>query len=136
MNYATPAILLISLGLTSCLNAPSKSANPLDALKEFNRPGDTVDCLPINKIKEIKVLDSQHIIFELYGKKTYLNTLPRKCTALAFYDGISYETRLSKLCNVDSLNIHTIRPTAATPTCGLGLFEKLERLEQPENNRP
>lgn len=81
-------------------------------------------CIPINRIDSIKVLDKQHILFEMQGKENYLNTLPNRCASLSRTKPIMYKTSISQLCSLDIITVLESYGGGYYPgaSCGLGTF--------------
>lgn len=82
------------------------------------------NCIPIQHISNIDVLDKQHIVFEMQPGKNYLNTLPRSCIGLRKDKPIMYKTSISQLCSLDI--IHVLENYGGGyqqgAGCGLGKF--------------
>ena len=134
MNKTLATVTLLSLTLAACSNAPTTLDQPPEALNQFARQGELESCLPLSRIRETRVLDSQHILFELKGQETYLNKLPNQCSSLGLHKAFSYSTSLNKLCHQDIITVFDSSSPVANQSCGLGMFEKLERLEQPTDD--
>jgi hypothetical protein len=90
-------------------------------------------CISLHAIRNTRVLDGQTILFEMAGKKTLVNRLPRKCPGLAFEKRFAYKTSLSQLCNSDIITVITDIGRGAS--CGLGKFEPYVAPE-PEAAKP
>jgi len=91
------------------------------------------NCIRPRNIKRTKILDDNHIIFEMRNKKFFLNTLERKCPRLGFERAIAYNVRGGRLCNVDIVSV--LDPVGTGATCFLGKFETLEKLPVQSNLR-
>ena len=81
-------------------------------------------CLPLNRIDTVRVIDSEHIKFEMSGKTDYINTLPRKCPGLSGNKTIMYKTSLHSLCDLDTITVldQVGGGYMHGATCGLGKF--------------
>ncbi len=81
-------------------------------------------CIPIQRIKSTRVVDNQHIKFELTGGEVLMNTLPHKCPGLSRNDPFMYKTSLSQLCDLDTITVlqHIGGGFMPGATCGLGKF--------------
>ena len=90
--------------------------------------GEAQTCIPITRIRQTHVRDDYTIDFEGAGGKVWRNTLPTRCSGLAFEDSFTYETSLSQLCNTDI--IYVLRNTGGVlqrgAGCGLGTFVPVE----------
>ena len=62
------------------------------ALDENGKPV----CLEINRIDHTEVLNDHQILFYMYGKKVWLNTLTNRCTTLTRQDGFVWDSSLEK----------------------------------------
>ncbi|MEX1147205.1 MAG: DUF6491 family protein [Sphingomonadales bacterium] len=99
-------------------------------LEAYERTGKMVNCVDTNRVRNTRVLDNQHIIFEMRGGRDYLNTLPYRCSQLGFNESFSYTLRgFNKLCNVDFITVITGSGPGPVrgASCGLGQFELIEK---------
>ena len=86
-------------------------------------------CITTSRIDKTHILDDQRILFYMRGKEVYLNQLPRKCPGLARPGAtFGYETRTSRLCNLDSITILDRAGSGLMrgATCGLGTFVPID----------
>ncbi len=85
------------------------------------------NCIPLNRINGVEVLDRQRIVFRMTGRDHYLNTLPHACPSLRRNQPIMYRTSLSVLCNVDSIRVLENFGGGYYPgaSCGLGEFSPI-----------
>ena len=81
------------------------------------------NCISLHTIRSTKVLDGQTIVFELSGKRTVVNRLPRNCPGLKFEKRFLYKTSLNQLCSQDIITVLTGPPHFRGASCGLGKFE-------------
>ena len=140
MNYRlTFGLIMTVIGATA--DAGSVADQRLARFEaQYQQSGEFVDCLSIGQIRETRVIDGRHILFRVTGGY-YLTRLPNKCPRLGITRAFGYRTSTSRLCNVDVITAidhfdrHLGYPMgAAGPRCGLGKFEKLEKIEQPEHS--
>ncbi len=104
-------------------------------LKRYAATGETELCLRTTKIRSSQVLDNQHILFKMNNGDTYLNKLPRKCSQLGFNRAFSYKNNTSELCNTEIirvLNTSAAGGPTTLATCGIGKFERLEKIAKAE----
>lgn len=94
------------------------------------------DCVVVASIDQTKAIDDQTLIFRMRGKDVYRNTLPRKCPGLQRENRIAYETRVGRLCAIDTITVLERFGVGFTRgfTCRLGEFvplspEEIEDLE-------
>lgn len=103
----------------------SDEASKLDvALAKYERTGEMKTCINPRRIRDMKVVDENHIIFRVSNKRSYLNTLPRRCHNMDFYDAISYQVRGSSICSRELFQVID-RSTIPGPFCSFGKFEKI-----------
>ena len=96
-------------------------------MAKYKQTNEFENCISPSRIRETKVLDDSHIIFEMRGGRVYLNTLEHKCSRLGFERSITYTVRGNRLCNIDI--VYVLDSTfGAGPSCFLGKFEILEKL--------
>ncbi len=111
------APLLAAAGLSACAQQPPREAKPMVAV------GEPVSCVPLNRIRETRVIDDQTIDFRLVNNEIYRNTLPNKCPGLNIDRSFSYKTSQTQLCNVDIITVlHTGAAGYRGASCGLGQF--------------
>jgi uncharacterized protein DUF6491 len=95
------------------------------ALAEARDVGEPVDCIDIVRIDHSRVRDDRTIDFYMRGREVYRNRLPDACPGLAYEDGFTYRTSLSRLCSVDTIAVRS-RSGLPGPSCGLGRFQPIE----------
>ena len=124
-----PLFLLAALTLTACAGPSPTARNQAEKLAYAPTAAPAVSCVPIRSIRQTRVLDDRTIDFELAGGERVRNTLPLSCPGLRFEDGISYQTSLSRLCNVDIVTVlnRTGGRILRGASCGLGSFQLVER---------
>lgn len=86
--------------------AKSKPLPPLSELleRESEDPDTyTERCLVTRNIRTHRVLDAQHLLFEMRGGELYLVQFPRRCFGLRRGDPISYRTSSGRLCKLDDI---------------------------------
>jgi hypothetical protein len=133
------------LTLTACETADSSKTTQNDEtstaqaepakksrLDDFVATGEVKNCISITRIDRSDVLDDQTIIFEMKGKDYYVNRLPYRCPQLGFEERYSYATSLTQLCNTDIITV--ITSTGRGASCGLGMFEKIEKKETEDQD--
>lgn len=119
------AVCLIVL-MTTSVSADTGAERYAKEMAKYKQTDTFENCIRHQSIKRTKVLDDNHIIFEMRNKKFFLNTLERKCPRLGFERAISYTVRGGRLCNVDFVSV--LDPLGIGATCFLGKFEALEKL--------
>lgn len=118
----------IALSLVGFSNAIARPS--VDELDEYSKTGESENCVHIRNIRSTRVLDDRHILFFMTGGKTYVNKLPNRCSRLGFERSFSYSVSGSQLCNVDIITV--IDDGTRGISCGLGMFEELEKKEKED----
>ena len=125
----------VSVGLslqTAHAAEPAATPEPQPATQPAKKasamPEGAQRCVSLPQIRSTRVVDAQTILFEMGGKKTLANRLPRKCPGLAFEKRFAYKTSLNQLCNTDVITV--ITSIGAGASCGLGYFEPWVAPEQ------
>ncbi|WP_138379671.1 hypothetical protein [Luteithermobacter gelatinilyticus] len=117
---------LLASAASGAAEDSTESDDPLKELDKFTRTGKYENCVTLTQIDSTKVLDDQHILFEMKGRKYYLNKLPHKCSRLGFEKSFTYRLSINRLCNVDIITVIDTTSGIVGPSCGLGKFELLE----------
>ncbi|MEM1019464.1 MAG: hypothetical protein ACFBZ9_08640 [Sphingomonadales bacterium] len=93
--------------------------------------GDTKACVQLRQIRQTHVIDDETIVFEMIGRRYYLNQLPNRCPRLGFERSFSYSTSITQLCNVDIITViqNLGGRLVPGPACGLGMFEPITKEE-------
>ncbi len=60
-------------------------------------------CINTRSIRNTRVLDDQHIVFELTSNRYYLVQFKHRCFRLRPRSTVIYETRSSQLCRLDAI---------------------------------
>jgi hypothetical protein len=109
----------------------SKPTEIEKALAKFDRTGETKKCVNPGRIRNMRVVDDNHIIFELPGRTYYLNNLPRRCRSLGFHESIMYKVRGGSLCERE---LFQVLDGSSIPGahCSFGKFEKLVKKKPSE----
>jgi len=123
--------LIVALAAGSVAGDENKDAKDemtkLDkAMVKYDRTGDTKSCLSPSRIRTTRVIDDEHIIFEMRGKKVFLNTLPRRCPRLGYNKSIRYTVRAGSICKNDIFEVFDSSGLIGT-SCSFGQFEQLEK---------
>jgi hypothetical protein len=84
-------------------------------------------CLDVNRIDHTEVLNSHQILFYMYGKKIWVNTLTNNCSTLTRQDGFAWESSIPKYCD----NLEIIRVLRTGQVCTLGAFTPYEKVANP-----
>lgn len=98
-------------------------------LAAFERTGETVSCLGLRHIKDIKPLDDYRFLVKA-SDEYYLNMVSGRCTRAAdAFTHLEYSTSLSQLCRNEIINVIDTSHGFFVGGCGLGDFERLEKKE-------
>lgn len=126
------AAALIPLIIAAPALAESRSERRAAQMSAWVEAGEPQDCIPLNRIRETRVLSDQVIDFIMDNGEVFRNTLPHKCPQLGFQESFGYQTSLNQLCNVDIITV--IIPGVGPNTgasCGLGRFTPMKAAEAP-----
>jgi len=104
------------------------------ALVKYERTGEMKRCLNPTRIRHSNVVDDMHIIFEVTGRKVYLNTLPRKCSSLGFHRAIKYTVRGGTICKGDLFEVFDSSGIRGV-SCSFGEFEKLDLKKDKDDKK-
>ena len=87
--------------------------------------GGGLNCIPLKRIQNTRVLDDRTILFEMTGNETLVNHLPHRCPGLGFERSFGYKTSISQLCSQDIIWVVTHMGSGLDrgASCGLGRFE-------------
>lgn len=96
------------------------------ALGKYERTGETERCLTHSRVRHTRVVDDNHIIFELSPRSYYLSTLPRRCHSLGFHKAIKMTVRGGSICARETFQVLD-NSVAMGPLCSFGEFEKLTK---------
>ena len=99
--------------------------------KKYRKTDVVKNCISLRRIDHTKILDDKTILFEMKGRKAYLNEMNRRCPRLASEESFMYKTSTSQLCSVDMITVidNFGRDWAS---CGLGKFRVLEKIKSDD----
>ena len=125
------AMTVLGAGLLVASLSVSATAGGLpDRLKSYELEGTSKTCVHTRSIKRTTALDDRNILFEMNGKKKYLNRLRGRCARLGMQDSFAYKTIGGQLCRGEIITVlHDGDPGGS---CSLGSFELLEKKEKSE----
>lgn len=97
-------------------------------------PEGVEDCLRLNSVDHIEIVNPQRILFYMRDRTIYENRLSRRCPGLRRNDTIMYRTTLNRLCDIDTFTVleSTVAGFMPGPTCSLGKFYPITREEAEE----
>ena len=109
MKQIRPSLNPVALGaafaLVACAPMPGGDDGHGKNVPPARPIGAARNCIPINSIRESRVLDDWTIDFNTGGRQWYRVTLPQRCNSLGLYRAFKYETSLSELCNTDIITV-------------------------------
>ena len=133
--YGTMVVGL-ALALATAAQAKTTAERLADFEASFERTGEMETCLLLHRIRDTRVIDGRHILFRTGVSRYYLNTLPYACSSLAVHRGFVIDQQLTKLCDVDWITVIQGPPDRQGhfqgPGCGLGRFERVEKIDANE----
>lgn len=91
-------------------------------------------CLNARSIRGADVIDDNHVVFEIQGRRLFLNVLPSTCRGLSQDGRFSYDTYTRSLCARDKIRIlkDSGNQIYEGRSCSLGRFQPISR-EDLEN---
>ena len=126
----------LAWALATAAEAKTAAERRADFEASFVRTGEVERCLQLHRIRDTRVIDTQHILFRTGVSRYYLNTLPRACGSLTIDRGFVIDQQLTKLCDVDWITVIQGSPDRhgyfQGPGCGLGRFERVEKIDVDE----
>jgi len=88
---------------------------------------DSLRCLNARSIRSVDVIDDNHVLFHVQGRRLFLNALPKTCVGLSKDGRFSYETYTRSLCARDKIRI--MREAGggvySGRACSLGRFQPI-----------
>ncbi|PCI32019.1 MAG: hypothetical protein COB54_08205 [Alphaproteobacteria bacterium] len=131
-------LFIFALGLSfiplSAMAGSDKADKLAKALEKYEKTGKVERCVRLTQIYSSRVIDDNHIVFIMRGKKAYLNTLPRRCSRLGFEKAFSYKVSMNQLCNVDIITVFDSTGGIQGPSCGLGKFVEYKKKPKVEKS--
>lgn len=122
-NFLVRASILLSLAVL-----------PAGADEEQPSEQDSKRCINARSIRGADVIDDNHVVFEIQGRRLFLNVLPKTCQGLSRDGRFSYDTYTRSLCASDKIRI--LRESGNTfyegKSCSLGRFRPMSREELEE----
>ena len=122
MKWWLPLVVVVA----GCSATPATKAPPVataSAIPPRPTAAATQSCVPLNRIREARVVDDKTIDFYLSSREVLRNTLPNACPQLGFEKAFTYATSLSQLCSVDIITVIIQGGGPRTgASCGLGPF--------------
>ena len=86
-------------------------------------------CINARSIRGADVIDDNHVLFEIQGRRLFLNVLPATCKGLSIDRRFSYDTYPRSLCARDKIRI--LKDSGSriyeTRSCSLGRFQPITR---------
>jgi hypothetical protein len=88
---------------------------------------ETERCIFTREIRNTEILDEQHLVFQLSGKRFYLVQFQYTCPGLRRGASIVYESRDARLCRLDQIRAFEPGPAIPNPPCTLPGFMPVEK---------
>lgn len=137
MRILAPVMIsaLLATGGCAAAGADMGSKSSVDQDYTVKTIGEPESCITRSSIRSTDVIDDQTIDFKMNNGDIYRNVLPNKCSGLGFEEAFSYKTSTNQLCSVDI--IHVLTQTGGQidtrGACGLGKFQKIEKIPKAES---
>ena len=133
--FFTPALLIILM--SGCLVAAEESELEFspEIEKLLNETSDedaytnSLRCLPVRSVRATRILDDQHVVFEMPRKTYYLVRFEHRCFGLRRDSALIYETRSMQLCRMDPIRAGNATGigTDIGPPCRIPGFTEVTR---------
>ena len=98
---------------------------------------DSKRCINARSIRGTEVINDEYIVFEIQGRRLFLNALPKSCTGLSKNRRFSWEISTRSLCARDKIRV--LRAGGNTVfegrSCSLGRFRPVTYEELMEFTR-
>ncbi len=140
MKRKTLVSRIVIGGLIAAVTATSASALLLgresdraqELLSQYEKTGETVNCISLRRVKDTDAVDDYTMLIEASGGDMYLNELSGRCIGLSFEQRYIHKASQSQMCRGDIIQVIDAfgKPRGS---CGLGDFEKLSKIENPES---
>tara|TARA_R110001606_G_scaffold8862_1_gene38894 strand:+ start:3091 stop:3501 length:411 start_codon:yes stop_codon:yes gene_type:complete len=125
---------LLATGGCAATGANMGGKSSVDENYTIKTIGEPENCITRSRISSTNVIDDQTIDFKMINGDIYRNNLPHKCSGLGFEEAFTYKTSTNQLCSVDI--IHVLTQTGGQldtrGACGLGKFQKIEKIRKEE----
>ena len=129
--FAAAASAVLAVSASACAasmqgdEGPSEEA--AERLAEFDRTGETRNCLQLRRIDSITPLDEKYFLIETNGGDHYLNVVNGRCSnADSSFAFLEYRTSTSNLCANEIVRVRTQNDGGVVGACSLSQYEKLE----------
>jgi len=104
-------------------------------LAQYDATGETTSCIGLRNIRSMSALDDRHFLVKVNGGKVYLNKTRGRCSgAHRNFNRLQYKTSQNRLCRNEIIRVVDNTQGFTVGSCGLGDFERLEKIPQPEEN--
>lgn len=120
---ATIAVLLFAVMTFT----PVMAQDNADEGDTEERDLDASQCIRVNDIDDIDIVDADTLVFRMRGDTVYRNDLPYRCPGLRADDTLMYRSSVGRLCNVDIITVLEDWGFGFAPgaSCGLGMFHPI-----------
>lgn len=90
---------------------------------------ESLRCLNARSIRSADVIDDNHVVFEIQGRRLFLNELSSTCSGLSRDGRFSYDTYTRSLCARDKIRVlrESSNRIYETRSCSLGRFQPITR---------
>lgn len=121
-----------SFALAACASTGTNSSEMSEKsqarLAQFDKTGETKNCLNLRQVDHIKPLSSNVFLIEARGKKFYLNETNGKCSgAERGRNALTYRTTMNSLCKGEIIRVFDTSADFTVGSCSLGNFQELTK---------
>ena len=98
-----------------------------DMLSSYEKTGETLECIPLNRVRDTDVLDDYAMLVEISGGVMYLNEFEGRCPGLSRERRYVHRSPAGRMCKGDYINVFS-SVGSVSAGCVLGAFERLEKI--------
>ncbi|KPP82692.1 MAG: hypothetical protein HLUCCA04_01120 [Oceanicaulis sp. HLUCCA04] len=129
------AVSLAILGTSAMASAQEPSEAAAERLAQFERTGETVNCVNLTRLRSIQPLDDSHFLIEMRGGDMYLNVTTGQCNRAASAGTyLQYSTPGSQFCRNQIIDVVDNGGSGMlSGSCALGEFEALTPVDHGDS---
>lgn len=127
LQYSAVAFVGVAI-----LSSSAMAEDSAKILAGYEKTGESLSCLNLRQVRDTDPLDDYGIIFEVAGKKTYLNELNSRCARLGREKRFSYKTSINRICRGEIITVFDSFGNVAG-SCSLGDFQELSKLDEGDD---
>jgi hypothetical protein len=130
--FISAAALIVMTTSAGALLLGRESDKAKEMLSQYERTGEAVSCVLLRNVEDTDAVDDYTLLVEMRNGEMYLNELSGRCAGLEFEQRYVHESTASRMCRGDTIRVLDAFGTERGG-CGLGDFEKLSKIENPDS---